>query len=168
MHEETSPPALGRRNAWEFFVLLKRDFFGLFGAIWLVAGVMFLVIGTGIAVRDGTWAQIVAGLIITAVGGTILQRALQRIRLEDHLRREGLTAEAEVIGVDQTGMRYNKRWQWKVVYEYVDRAGARQHGSSGYLDPDEAAEWQVGDKGMIRIDPARPERSIWIGRPEDV
>lgn len=73
-----------------------------------------------------------------------------------------------MIGVDPTAMRYNKRVQWKVVYEYGDRTGAIHRGSSGYLDPDEAAEWQVGDRGRIRVDPARPERSIWIGRLEGV
>lgn len=82
--------ALLRRDAWGFFVLLKRDFFALFGAIWLAAGVLALVIGTGIALGEGTLVPVIFGLLITGVGGTILRRALRRIQLEDYLRREGV------------------------------------------------------------------------------
>jgi len=150
-----------------FFVLLKRDFWGLFGAIWLLCGVGFLVIGAGLTLADGFYIPLAIGVVITAVGGTIVRSALQRIRLAQYLRREGLAAEGEVIAVDQTGMRYNGRAQWKIVYQYRDRTGASQRGVSGYLEPDEAAEWHVGDKGLVRVDPNRPARSIWVGRLEE-
>jgi len=53
-------------------------------------------------------------------------------------------------------------------YRYVDRMGEEHRGSSGYLEPEEAAEWKAGDVGVVRFDPRRPSRSIWIGRPEEL
>jgi hypothetical protein len=151
-----------------FFVLLKRDFWGLFSAIWLLGGLMFLVIGTPLAVRTGEYLFVIVGLLITAVGGTLSRKALQRIRIELHLRREGLTAQGEVLAVEETSFRYNRRVQWKIRYRYVDRMGEEHRGSSGYLEPEEAAEWKAGDVGVVRFDPRRPSRSIWIGRPEEL
>jgi hypothetical protein len=156
------------RQGLSLFVLLKRDFWGLFGAIWLLGAVMFLLIGAVLAVRDRQYAFIAIGLILTTIGGTISQRALQRIRLEQYLRREGLTAEGEVIGLEETSMRYNKRFQWRIRYQYADRTGARHEGSSGYFEPEEAAAWKPGDKAVIRFDPRQPARSVWVGRPEDL
>jgi len=146
------------------FLLLKRDFWGLFGAIWTLAGVGFLVIGAGLALGDRFYPPLALGLIITVVGAVMLRRTLQRIRMEQYLRRAGLALDAEVIAIDPTGMRYNRRLQWKIVYQYVDGAGVRHRGSSGYLDPDEAAAWRVGDTGQVRVDPGHPARSTWVGR----
>ena len=154
-----------------FFVLLKRDFWGLFGAIWLLVGVIFLVIGIPIALSKGEpegYVFAVLGPIIAVIGGTLTRRALERIRLEQYLRREGLTAEGEVTAVQETNMRYNRRIQWVLRYRYEDRMGVAHEGRSGYLEPEEAEAWSVGDKGVIRFDPRRLERSIWVGRPEDL
>ncbi|HXF82138.1 MAG TPA: DUF3592 domain-containing protein [bacterium] len=151
----------------ELFLLCKRDFWALFGAIWLLCGAGFLVIGTGLAVADGVVIPLVAGVGITAAGGAIVRRAHERIRLEQYLRREGVSVRGEVIAVDQTGVRYNRRVQWRLTYRYADRTGRQHRGQSGYLEPDEAAEWKVGDAVLIRIDPGRPARSVWMGRPED-
>lgn len=65
-------------------------------------------------------------------------------------------------------MRYNKRFQWQIHYRYVDRMGAEHRGRSGYLEPEEAAAWKVGDKGVVRFDPRTPARSIWVGTPEEL
>jgi len=151
-----------------FFVLLKRDFWGLFGAIWLVAGLMFLVIGTPLAFRSGEYVFVALGLVIAAAGGTLSRKALERIRLEQSLRREGLTAQGEVISVEETSFRYNRRIQWRLRYRYTDRMDEEHQGHSGYLEPEEAAEWKAGEVGVVRFDPRHPARSIWIGRPEEL
>ncbi len=156
------------REGPSLLLLVKRDFWALFGAIWLLAGVLFLGIGAVLAVRDGMYVFPAVGLVLTAVGAAISRRALQRLRVEQYLRREGLTGEGEVVAVQETSMRYNKRVQWQIHYRYTDRMGAEHPGRSGYLEPEEAAAWKVGDKAVVRFDPRNPARSIWVGTPEEL
>jgi len=156
------------REGPSFFVLVKRDFWALFGAIWLVGGVMFLAIGTVLAIRDGMYVFPAVGLALTVAGAAISRRALQRVRLEQYLRREGLTAEGQVTSLQESSMRYNKRYQWQIHYRYTDRMGAEHRGRSGYLEPEETVAWPVGTKGVVRFDPRDPARSIWVGTPEEL
>jgi hypothetical protein len=156
------------REGPSLFVLAKRDFWALFGAIWLLVGVGFLIVGGGVALREGNYVFAAVGLVVAAVGGAVVRGAVRRIGVERQLRREGLTGEGRVVAVAETNIRYNKRTQWRIHYRYADRTGAEHEGQSGYLDPDEAAAWAIGDRGTVRFDPRDPARSIWIGRPEDL
>jgi hypothetical protein len=143
------------------FVLLKRDFWGLFGGIWMLVGLVFLVIGAPIAVSKGEpegYVFAALGLVSAATGGALLRRGLERARVEQYLRREGLTADGEVMAVQETNVRYNRRIQWQLRYRYEDRMGAAHEGRSGYLEPEEAGAWSVGDKGVVRFDPHQPSR----------
>lgn len=145
------------------FTLLRRSFWGLFGAIWLVAGVMFILIGIVQVIRDGMAAFPIVGVVIAAVGGVLLRRGLVEVSRELRLQRTGTPAEATVTAVTETNFRYNRERQWVVHYRYVDRDGRTHEGKSGYLSPDEAAEWEEGQTVAIRFDPVRPSESIWIG-----
>lgn len=156
------------REGPSLFVLAKRDFWALFGAIWLLAGVLFLIIGTVHAIRDGMYVFPAIGLVLAAAGGAISRSAFQRVHFEQYLRREGLTAEGEVTALEETSIRYNKRVQWQIHYRYTDRMGAEHRGRSRYLEPWEAAEWKVGATGVVRFDPRDPARSIWVGTPEEL
>jgi hypothetical protein len=151
-------------NPLPLFVRLKRDFWGFFGAIWLLGGVMMLVIGIPIAWRSRDFTMAAGGLILTAIGGRLVTTALRRLRTEERLLREGLSAEAEVIAVEETTVRFNRQPQWVIRYRYTDRMGEAHEGRSGYLDPEEAAAWSPGDRGVVRFDPRRPGVSIWIGK----
>lgn len=151
-------------NPLPLFVRLKRDFWGFFGAIWLLAGVMMLIIGIVIAWRDGDFMLAAGGLILTAIGGRLVTTAMGRLRTEERLLREGLSAEAEVVAVEETTVRFNRQRQWVIRYRYTDRMGEGHEGRSGYLDPEEAAAWNPGDHGVVRFDPRRPGVSIWIGK----
>jgi hypothetical protein len=153
-------------------ILLKRSFWGLFGAIWLIAGVLMALIGTANAIRAqmrGEDAGIgmlmgLVGVAVAAVGGVLLSRGLKSVALEQRLLREGLSAQATVVEVRMTNIQYNRRYQWIINYEYEDRQGEQRHGHSGYLDPDEALAWKAGDTGLIRFDPRDSTVSVWIGR----
>ncbi len=151
-------------NPLPLFVRLKRDFWGFFGAIWLLGGVMLLLIGIPIAWRSGDFMMAAGGLILTAIGGRLVSTALGRLRTEERLLREGLSAEAEVVAVEETNVRFNRQRQWVIRYRYTDRMGEAHEGRSGYLDPDEAAAWKTGDRGVARFDPRRPAVSIWLGK----
>lgn len=145
------------------FVLLRRSFWGLFGAIWLVAGAMFIVIGLVQAVRDGEVLFPIIGVVVATVGGVLFRRGLVDVRRELRLQRVGIPAEATVTAVTETNFRYNRERQWVVHYRYMDSDGRTQEGKSGYLSPDEAADWEEGQTVAVRFDPARPSESIWIG-----
>jgi hypothetical protein len=152
--------------------LLRRSFWGLFGAIWLVAGSLLLIIGAVNAVRGPARGESVGtGLIMFVVGaafavaGAILfSKGLRSAQIEQRLLREGLSAQAAVVEVRMTNVRFNRRFQWVIDYEYEDRRGERHRGHSGYLDQDEALEWKAGDAGLIRFDPSNSAVSIWVGR----
>jgi hypothetical protein len=66
--------------------------------------------------------------------------------------------------VRETNFRYNRQIQWVIDYRFEDRYGRPWEGRSGYLDPDEAAEWKPGDTGVVRFDPRDGTKSIWVGR----
>jgi len=151
-------------NPLPLFIRLKRDFWGFFGAIWLLGGVLLVVIGIPIAWRTGEYTAAAGGLIVAAIGGRLVGTALGRLRTEERLLREGLSAQAEVLAVEETNIRFNRLRQWVIRYRYDDRAGEAHEGRSGYLDPDEAAAWNPGDHGVARFDPRRPSVSIWIGK----
>ncbi len=146
------------------FVLLKQSFWGLFGAIWLVAGVGFIVIGSVQALRDrNLLAFPLIGVIIAAVGAVLLRRGLLQVRREQRLRRVGVPAEATITAVEETNFRYNRVRQWIVRYRYVDRTGQMHEGKSGYLNPEEAEIWEVGQTARVLFDPERPSESMWFG-----
>jgi len=151
-------------NALSLFIRLKQDFFGLFGAIWLVGGVLMLVIGLPLAARSGDYTFAAVGVVLGAIGGRLFGSALRRIQTAERLLREGLSAEAEVVSVEETAFKYNRRRQWVIRYRYADRADAAHEGRSGYLEPEEAAAWNPGDRGVVRFDPRRPAISTWLGR----
>jgi hypothetical protein len=152
--------------------LLKRSFWGLFGAIWLLAGVLMAVIGIANAIRgpvrgESAGVGVAMGLVgvaVAVVGGILVSRGLKSAALEQRLLREGLSAQATVVEVRMTNIRFNRRYQWVVDYQYEDRHGKRHQGHSGYLDQDEALAWKAGDIGLVRFDPGDSAVSIWVGR----
>jgi hypothetical protein len=155
-----------------FLTLLKRSFWGLFGAIWVIAGLLMAAIGAanglrafmrGEAVTLGA-LMAVGGAAFAAIGAVLLARGIKSAALEQRLLREGLSAHATVVDVRITNIRFNRRYQWIIEYEYEDRHGVRHRGRSGYLDQDEALAWKAGDAGLIRFDPRDSAVSTWVGR----
>jgi hypothetical protein len=78
--------------------------------------------------------------------------------------RHGVAAEATVVEIAPAGTTINRVPQWHLRYEFRDALGRAQRGLSNYLRPDEAAQWQVGDRGAIRYDRDRPVDNLWLGR----
>lgn len=151
-------------RAFPLFVRLKRDFWGFFGAIWLLGGLLMLIIGVPIGIRGEGYFLAVVGVVLTAIGGRLVGSATRRLATEERLLREGLSAEAEVIAIDETNVKFNRHRQWVIRYRFTDRMGETHEGRSGYLDPEEAAAWNPGDRGVVRFDPRRPGVSMWIGK----
>ncbi|MDP9467367.1 MAG: DUF3592 domain-containing protein [Chloroflexota bacterium] len=104
--------------------------------------------------------------IALVVGLAILLRQLRRLRHEQRLWRVGLVAEAKVLGIEQSNVTFNRRPLWHVLYEFIDAAGGRHTGRSGYLSLEDAQRWQTGGRGAVRYDPDAPDESLWVGELE--
>jgi len=109
----------------------------------LVAGVTALFALLGVAIARPWW-----------------RRAVVVLRVQRH----GVAAEATVVEIAPSGTTFNRVPQWHLRYEFRDALGRAQRGLSNYLRPDQAAQWQVGDRGAIRYDRDRPVDSLWLGR----
>lgn len=107
---------------------------------------------------------LVLGGTLGAIGGVLFFSALRRILLQRRLWRSGLSAEGEVMGIEETNVKFNNRRLWRFGYRYVDQKGNSQTGKSGLLSFSEATAWQAGDSGDVRYDAEHPERSVWVGK----
>jgi hypothetical protein len=113
------------------------------------------------------WSAAAVGLLLAAVlgliGGAATLHGWRRLRLERRLLRDGLMAQATVIGIEPSNVRLNGQYLWHVRYRYRDGQGRTHTGHSGYLSLEEAQGWHPGDIGGVRYDADDPERSLWTG-----
>jgi hypothetical protein len=149
-----------------------------FGGIFLAVGAVSLVVAAILAVvlrnvvglPDAAWEAMAApsavGIGFSLFGGAIMAVGLRRRRIDQRLRAFGTTTEATVVGIEQTGVRVNRRRLWRVRYTFIDLSGAEQRGDSGYLSSEEAHSYIVGEQVLVRYDPADPTMSAWLGREE--
>ncbi len=106
---------------------------------------------------------LVAGVILTGIGGALVFRAVRGIRKTRRLLRVGVPSDATVTSVEPTNVFVNRRPQFRVRYSFVDGQGSTHTGDSGYLEYEEAHRWTPGDVASIRYDPANPDDSHWLG-----
>lgn len=106
------------------------------------------------------------GAIFGPVGGFLFLRGWRQRQLRRRLEREGLVAEGTVVAVVERNIRINRVPLWTIRYQYSDFTGQSHEGQSRLLWPEEAQDWKVGDTGTVRYDSARPQQSLWVGRPD--
>ena len=104
-----------------------------------------------------TAAFAVLGVLIARPGW---RRLLVLIRVQRH----GVTAQATVTEVAPAGVVVNRVPQWRLKYEFRDQRGKSHEGSSDYLRPHEAGEWQAGDRGTVLYDRDCAADSVWLGK----
>lgn len=116
--------------------------------------------------RDVIGAAIAAGvgLGLWCVGGILLGISILTRRRRARLLKEGQGAEATVTAVRSTNLTINSRRQWVVQFTYQDHLGQRRAGRTGPLAKSDATRWEVGAKGSVKFDPARPAQHVWAGR----
>ena len=154
----------------------KIWFGGIFLAIGLVALlvsiVLLLVLPSATGLGNVVWAFVAPplglGIAFSALGGTFCLLGLSQQRKDARLAQFGTTTEATVTAVEPTGTRVSRRHLWHVRFTYEDLTGAAHQGESGYLSRDDAESYRVGDRALVRYDPASPATSVWIGREEIV
>ena len=144
---------LGRRRSMPIASIVRRYF-------WVGLGVGLLPLGAIATLAGGG----PVGLAALAVAVYFILKGTGQLWLDHRLRRDGVPAQAAVVSVVQSDLRINFQFQWALTYRYTDHLGQAHEGRSGYLSPEEASVWKIGDTGTIRYDRHRPRESIWLGR----
>jgi hypothetical protein len=103
------------------------------------------------------------GGLVAAVGVGFLAAGILGVRRIRGILLHGVPAKATVTAIDTRSVR--GRSSYVIRYRYHDEAGADRNGCSLPLAADEVAGWKVGATARIRVDPRRPERSAWVGKP---
>ena len=148
---------------------MKNNVFLFVGLFLVLFGLA--VFSAGAAMLKGG-KDIAPGVIFAVIGGGTLAggaflavKGVKRILLHRRLRREGATTEGTVVDVALSDVSINKVRQLIVRYSYRDNRGKTHEGESGYLSPQEAAEWKTGDRGKVLYDKEQPDQHVWVGRP---
>lgn len=158
-------PAIRRVQVWFGGIFLTIGLVAL-----LVAAVLLGVLSGRPGLGDLIWAFLGAplgiGVVFSLLGGVFVLRGLGQVRKEQRLLQAGTTTEGTVTAVEPTSTRVNRRILWHVRYCYEDMNGTVHAGVSGYLSPDDAQTFRVGERVFVRYDPADPATSLWLGREE--
>jgi hypothetical protein len=147
-----------------------RSFWMLFGGIFLAVGVAFLFAATGVNLfadpkqLDGAppWVFALAGLAASGFGGFILRRAFLDRARERRLMQAGVPVPATVTDVRRSRIEINKRSRWYVSYRY-EYGGRQLTGASHSLTAEWVEGFKPGDAVAIKVDPAKPEDSLFLG-----
>ena len=150
-----------------------RTFFFIFGGIFLTVGLFFLFGAAGVNLfadpkqLDGapSWVFALAGLAASGFGGFIVWRAFVDRAREKRLMQTGQPVNATVTDVRRSRIEINKRARWYVCYRY--EVGGRQlTGESHSLTGDWVEDFRPGDAVRIKVDPNKPEESLFMGPAE--
>lgn len=104
------------------------------------------------------------GAFIMMLGVELISAYLRRKRLIRLLAAEGVKCEGIVTAVGPSTLKVNDVTQWKVKYSFKDQLGGEHTGETDYISPDEAANWEVGQQGVVRYVKSNPSQHLWFGR----
>jgi hypothetical protein len=149
-------------------------FWVFFGSIWLLVGAVFLVISLGAVLFPDAadaedpvllWIFLAAGVVIAAAGVVILRRALAAAARDKRLMEAGLAFTARVTDIRRSPVDINRQARWHVHYRYDYAAGRTLEGRSRALPAHEVEGLAPGTEVRIKVDPGKPEESLYLGRP---
>ncbi|MGE0165344.1 MAG: DUF3592 domain-containing protein [Dongiaceae bacterium] len=149
-------------------------FWMFFGAIWLLVGLGFAVVSLGAllfadpADMDDPallWVFLPVGLVLGAVGGFIIRRALMIAARDKRLMQSGIQLTATVTDVRRSPIDINRQARWHVHYRYDYSAGRSFEGRSRALPGETVESFKPGDSVLIKVDPRQPAESLFLGAP---
>lgn len=82
----------------------------------------------------------------------------------NRLMQYGVSTEGTVTKVGPGSVTVNHVPQWQISYIYKDVRGREWKGTTKHMPPDRAMVWVAGDKGPVKYDPGKPQKSLWVGR----
>jgi len=147
-------------------------FWVFFGGIWLIVGLGFAALSLGLLLFVDPadmndpgllWGFFPFGLILTAVGGTIVRRAQATAARDKRLRESGIQLTATVSDIRRSPIDINRQARWHVLYRYEYTAGHRLEGKSRALSSAAVEGLRPGDPVLVKVDPKRPEDSLFLG-----
>lgn len=150
-------------RAPSIYDLVFKEFWLLFGGIWLIVGLTFVAVSFR---ESGNWTFGLMGAPFALVGGGLVAWSIRKMHRTLRLWREGVRCEASITEVVPANVRINRVQQWMVRFTYRDPYGESRQGESDYMSPEEAAEWHPGDRCWARVDPQRPDLYVWTGKED--
>lgn len=159
--------ALALPSRWQFALrspFMVHAIVTAIGAMLCLFSLPSLIFGDAAARGLSEWLFAVVGAAMLGAGGYLASRDWKKLQADWRLLQDGAVSEATVTAVEQTNFAINRIKQWRISYSYTDAAGRSHQGRSYYLRPEDASDWQAGDKGRIRFDSNDPGRSVWAGR----
>lgn len=106
-------------------------------------------------------AALLVGGVFALIGGFFFFTNAYRLGRQWSILRTGEFGQGTVLAIGPTNTSINRVRQWKVQYTYRDPLGSVHTGASGYLAPDEAHAYAVGDSVRIRVSREHFEESVW-------
>jgi len=104
------------------------------------------------------------GLFFVPLGGWIFLKGFRSVLRDLKLEMTGMPTEATVTSVVLADVSFDGVPQWNIRYRYQDHRGRNYTARSPPLPPEEAKEWQVGDKATVKFELKAPGKSAWIGK----
>jgi Protein of unknown function (DUF3592) len=87
---------------------------------------------------------------------------LMSARDDAWLTEMGVEVQATVIEVRRIVSRISRQPRCRVLYQYEYTVGWALAGTSRPLSEDAARKFKPGDRVLIKVDPGRPERSVFF------
>ena len=150
-----------------------QKFWYFFGGIFLVVGVGFLGASLGVNVfadpdmlNKGTpvWLFVLAGVVLSAFGGTIVYYARASGQRDLRLMQEGVALKATVSDIRRSNISINRRTRWHVCYDYEYPPGRKRKGESRAMLADLVMGYKPGDAVDLKAAPQKPELSVFLGK----
>jgi hypothetical protein len=147
-------------------------FWVFFGGIWLLVGLGFAVVSLGVLLTGAHteadepalfWIFLPVGLVLAAVGGFIIRRALVTAARDKRLMQSGIQLTAIVTDIRRSPIDINRQARWHVHYRYEYSTGRSFEGRSRALSGAAVERFKPGDAILIRADPRQPAESLFIG-----
>lgn len=149
-----------------------RFFWYFFGGIWFLVGASFVLgslglphlLGAGAINEDGPplWIFTLVGFVMLGAGGFIIYRARQRAAHIHRLMDGGLAHSAVVTDIRRALVEINRQTRWQVCYRY-EYGGRTLEGKSLSLTGPQAEPFKPGQTVQIKLDPANPSDSLFLG-----
>lgn len=147
-------------------------FWYLFGGIWLFVGIAFFAASLGVNLfanpdqltGGSPWLFAAAGVVVASAGGAIIYFTRKAHVRDRRLMQSGVPLTATVIDIRRSMIDINRQTRWHVVYRYEYDKGRQLEGKSRALPAADVLGFRPGDTVQIKVDPQKPEESLFLGK----